>query len=81
MSGIELFGFAAVLVMVSAYALEDRAPSFILVFAISCLAAAAYAALIRSWPFAAVETLWSVVAFHRWRRRTSHTMAVRGRDR
>jgi predicted component of type VI protein secretion system len=70
MSGIDLFGFAAVLVMVSAYAFEERAPSFILLFAVSCLAAAAYAALIRSWPFAAVETLWSLIALHRWRRRT-----------
>jgi hypothetical protein len=75
MSGIELFGFAAVLMMVTAYTLEDRAPAFVLLFAVSCLAAAAYAALIRSWPFAGVETLWSVIAFRRWRQRTSHAMA------
>jgi hypothetical protein len=44
MTGIELFGFVAVAVMVVAYALEDRAPAFVLVFAASCLAAATYAA-------------------------------------
>jgi hypothetical protein len=78
MSGIELFGFVAVIIMVSAYALEERAPAFILLFAGACLAAATYAALIRSWPFASVETAWSLIAFFRWRRRTSH--AVNSRD-
>ena len=71
MTGIELFGFAAVTVMVSAYALEHRAPGFVLLFALSCLGAATYAALIRSWPFAAVETIWSAVALYRWRQRRS----------
>jgi len=66
MSGIELFGFVAVIVMVSAYAFEDRAPAMVLLFAVACLGAAVYAALIRSWPFAAVETIWSVIAFRRW---------------
>jgi predicted component of type VI protein secretion system len=75
MSGIELFGFVAVAVMVGAYALEDRGPAFILLFAVSCLAAATYAAFIRSWPFAAVETVWSAVALHRWRKRQSRSKA------
>ena len=75
MTGIELFGFAAVTVMVVAYAFEDRAPGFVLLFALSCLAAAAYAARIRSWPFAVVETTWSAVAFCRWRQRRSRSMA------
>lgn len=66
MSGIEVFGFLAVIVMVSAYAFEDRSPAFVLIFALACLAAAAYAALIRSWPFAAVETVWSGIALRRW---------------
>jgi hypothetical protein len=74
MSGIELFGFGAVLVMVCAYALEDRGPVFILLFAFACLAAAAYAALIRSWPFAGVETLWTIIALRRWQRRRSFRM-------
>jgi hypothetical protein len=74
MTAIEVFGFAAVTVMVSAYALEERGSGFVLLFALSCLAAAIYAALIRSWPFAAVETIWSVVAFYRWRRRRSRML-------
>jgi hypothetical protein len=75
MTGIELFGFAAVTVMVASYALEARAAGFVLLFALACLAAATYAALIRSWPFALVEIIWSAVALYRWRRRRSQPMA------
>lgn len=64
---LEIFGFASVAAMVLFYALESRAPGFVLAFAGACLAAALYAALIGSWPFAAVESVWSVVAFARWR--------------
>jgi hypothetical protein len=78
MSSIELFGFVAVIVMVSAYALEERGPLMVLLFAASCLAAALYAAMIRSWPFAAVETVWSFVAFNRWRIRRSSRVAASG---
>ena len=76
MSGIEIFGFAAVLCMVTAYALEDRSPVFVFLFALGCLAAAVYAALIRSWPFASVEMLWSVIAIRRWLRRRSRASGV-----
>ena len=64
---IETFGFISVSAMVLFYSLEARSPSYVLAFAGSCLSAAAYAALIGSWPFAAVESLWSVVALSRWR--------------
>ncbi len=65
---IEAFGFASVSLMVLFYALESRAPVFVLAFAASCLSSATYAALIESWPFAAVESVWSVVALRRWLR-------------
>ena len=76
MSGIEIFGFLAVIVMVGAYAFEDRSPRLILVFALACLAAAAYAAFIRSWPFAVVETIWSGIALRRWLLRRSPRQKV-----
>jgi hypothetical protein len=68
-SETELFGIAAVSVMVVSYALEARARAYVLVFALSCAAAAAYAFLIRAWPFAAAEAIWAVVALRRWARR------------
>lgn len=64
----EVFGFASVSAMVLFYAIESRSTVYVLAFAGSWLSAAAYAALIGSWPFALVESLWSVVAFLRWRR-------------
>ena len=64
---IETFGFVSVSAMVLFYSLEARSPSYVLAFAGSCLSAAAYAALIGSWPFATVESLWSVIALNRWR--------------
>ena len=73
---IEAFGFLSVSAMVLFYALEARSPTYVLAFSASCLSAAAYAALIGSWPFAAVESLWSVVAFKRWR-----DMAAASRER
>lgn len=74
MSGTELFGIAAVTVMVIAYALENRGAPYVLVFSLACVAAAVYAVRIRAWPFAAVETVWSIIAFRRWTR-------VRSRER
>jgi hypothetical protein len=70
-SGTELFGIAAVTVMVVAYALEARGPKYVLIFALGCIAAAIYAFRIASWPFAGVETVWSVIALRRWWRQRS----------
>ena len=72
----EVFGFASVSAMALFYALESRSSRYVLAFAGSCLSAATYAALIGSWPFAVVESLWSVIACVRWRRLT---MASRDR--
>jgi hypothetical protein len=63
---IELFGLVAVTSMVLTYAFEHRSRVYILGFAISCAAASIYAMLIHSWPFAAVEAVWTVVAAKRW---------------
>jgi len=64
----ELFGLAAVIAMVTTYALEERSPWFVLAFALSCAAASLYAVLIQSLPFALAEGIWAVIAFLRWRR-------------
>lgn len=64
--GLDLWGFASVTVMVSAYALEARGRTWVLVFAAASVSAAAYAVAIESWPFALVEGVWSVIALRRW---------------
>ena len=53
--GLDLWGFASVTVMVSAYALEARGRTWVLVFAAASVSAAAYAVAIESWPFALVR--------------------------
>ena len=65
---LEGFGFVAVLCMVIMYALERRGSAYVLGFSLSCAAAALYAAMIRSWPFAVVEAIWTIVALRRWMR-------------
>ena len=76
MEPVDAFGAVAVSLMVLFYALEQRAPGFILAFACACLLSSAYAIAIGAWPFAIVELIWSGVAAHRWhgnpfRRRTA----------
>jgi hypothetical protein len=70
----EIFGLVAVTVMVVAYALERRAPVYVLIFAAGCAAASGYAAMIRSWPFAGVEAIWCVIAIRRWRARRAEAV-------
>ena len=64
----EVFGFLAVSCMVVTYTLEQRSHMYVLAFAVSCAAASLYAMLIHSWPFAAVEGIWAIVALRRWLR-------------
>ncbi len=65
---VEIMGIIAISIMVISYALEDRNPLYIAVFAFGCAMAAIYAFLISSYPFLVAESVWSLVAFARWRR-------------
>ena len=66
---LTLYGAIAVASMLAFYALEDRAPVFVLAFAGACLASAVYGFAAGAWPFGIVEIIWAGVALHRWRRR------------
>jgi hypothetical protein len=66
MTALNLFGLAAVSVMVACYAMESRHTGFILAFAASCVLASIYGFLQGAWPFGAVEVVWSVIAARRW---------------
>jgi len=63
------FGVAAVSLMLIAYALEQRSPTFVLLFAGACAASSVYGFLAGTWPFGVVEAVWTAVAVRRWRRR------------
>src|SRR5262245_13947840 len=55
--------------MLIAYALEERAPHFVLLFASACAASSVYGFLAGAWPFGIVEAVWTAVAVRRWRAR------------
>ena len=63
---VELFGIAAIAIMVISYALESRGKIFVAIFAVGCAMAAVYAWMIGSYPFLIAEGIWSVIAFWRW---------------
>ena len=63
------FGSAAVGLMFFTYWWEERSTWFIALFAVGCLASAAYGFLIGSYPFGVIETVWAVVAVGRFVRR------------
>ncbi len=73
MSALSLFGVVAVTAMLVFYALEERSPLFVLLFAVACLASAIYGLLQGAWPFAIAETIWAAVAVRRWQRRVRGT--------
>jgi hypothetical protein len=51
--------------MLVCYAFEERSPTFILAFAVSCALGSAYGFLQGAWPFGVVEVIWAVAALHR----------------
>ena len=69
MTSLTVFGVVAVSAMLVFYAVEERSPAFILLFAGACLASSAYGFLQGAWPFGIVEGIWTGVAILRWRRR------------
>ena len=66
---LTLFGLVAVSMMLACYALEERSPVYVLLFALACALASVYGFLQGAWPFGLVEAVWSAVALHRWHRR------------
>lgn len=70
MNALTAFGAASVTTMVVAYGLEERAPIWILVFALGCALSSTYGFLAGTWPFGVVEGFWAIVAVMRWRRKT-----------
>ncbi len=66
MDALTAFGLFAVTAMLVSYALEARAPIWILVFAAACWLGAIYGFLQGAWPFGLVETIWGGVAVRRW---------------
>jgi len=65
MTVLTAYGVAALSFMLVMYSLEERAPVFILLFALGCLLSSVYGFLSGAWPFGVVEAVWCVVALRR----------------
>lgn len=72
MSGLTVYGAAAVSLMLVAYTLERRSARWVLVFALACGASSLYGFLAGTWPFGVVEGVWAAVAVRRWHERHNH---------
>ncbi len=71
------FGTAAVSLMFVTYWLEERSRWFVAIFAAACAASSSYGLLIGSYPFFAVELLWSLVALARFVKRSRRELNPR----
>ncbi|KAB2848162.1 MAG: hypothetical protein F9K44_11585 [Hyphomicrobiaceae bacterium] len=78
MDALTLFGLFAVSMMLACYALEERSPAFVFLFAVACALASAYGFMQGAWPFGIVEAVWSAVALRRWVRRTLSDHVLKG---
>ena len=54
--------------MVACYALERRGRIYILAFSGACILGSIYGFMQGAWPFGAVELVWAVIAFVRWKK-------------
>ncbi len=61
------YGAASVTFMLM-YALEHRGPAFVVAFALGCALSSSYGFLAGTWPFGAVEAIWTLIALRRYRR-------------
>jgi len=63
---LTLYGALAVTFMMVMYAFESRSPYFIAAFALGCALSSSYGFLAGTWPFGAVEAVWTMVALRRF---------------
>jgi hypothetical protein len=63
---LTLYGACAVTFMMLMYALEARGPRFVAAFACGCALSSGYGFLAGTWPFGAVEAIWSLIALRRY---------------
>jgi len=64
---LDSFGLICVAITLLAYALEERGPVWLLIFAVGSFSSGIYALLQGAWPFAIAEAVWTVIALQRWR--------------
>ena len=62
-----ILGVVALGFMMSMYALERRGRLYVAGFAVGCALSSGYGFWSGAWPFGAVEAVWTIVAWRRFR--------------
>lgn len=63
---LTLYGVTVLTFMMVMYALERYDRRFIFAFAVGCALSSTYGFASGAWPFGVVETIWTVIALHRY---------------
>jgi hypothetical protein len=63
---VTTYGVLALSFMMLMYLFEKQGPLFVLAFAVGCALSSSYGFLSGTWPFGAVEAIWTLVALRRW---------------
>jgi hypothetical protein len=63
---VTVYGVCAVSFMMVMYAFESRSRHFVIAFAVGCALSSSYGFLAGTWPFGAVEAVWTLIAVRRY---------------
>jgi hypothetical protein len=63
---LDLYGLAAVFLMMFFYFMEGRKRYWTLAFALACGLASSYGFLQGAWPFGIAEGIWALLAIQKW---------------
>ena len=65
-SALNVYGAIALVIMMIFYMLENRSPTFTLLFGIMCISTSLYGFLAGTWPFGVIELAWFIVAIRKY---------------
>ena len=65
-SALNVYGAIALLIMMIFYVLENRSPTYTLLFGVMCISTSVYGFLAGTWPFGVIELAWLMVAIRKY---------------
>jgi hypothetical protein len=65
---LTIYGVTVLTFMMVMYALEGRGNWFVLAFALGCALSSSYGFASGTWPFGVIESIWCLIAVHRFYR-------------
>ena len=65
-SALNVYGAIALVIMMIFYVLENRSPTYTLLFGVMCISTSVYGFLAGTWPFGVIELAWFMVAIRKY---------------